>query len=142
MPKSVHWISREVDRLGSCWSNVSTEKGGPGVNQEKTTMWEKIIVKYLDPNPPPPTTKDHKGRECLLREKNSLQSKWQRIKPLIATYMKYKMLALANPVSRESIRQTEQRAMKAYRSAKNKDFPFLSTYRILRDEPKWTLDIN
>ena len=31
--------------------------------------------------------------------------------------------------------------MKAYRTHKNKDLPFLSTYCIQTDDPKWALDI-
>ena len=55
--------------------------------------------------------------------------------------MKYEMLALANPASGESMSQTEQKALKAYRTAKSKDFPFLTTYRILKNQPKWKLHV-
>ena len=104
-------------------------------------MWVKITNKYHEPNPPPPIPRDAKGRQCVPRDLNSLQSKWQRIKPMITSYMKYEMLALANPASGESMSQTEQKALKAYRTAKSKDFPFLTTYRILKNQPKWKLDV-
>ena len=30
LKRSLHWISDEVDRLGVCWCDVSTKKGGVG----------------------------------------------------------------------------------------------------------------
>ena len=138
---AVHWAVPEVDRLGRCWSDVSTEKGGPGSGQRKEQMWDKITALYHDPNDPPPIPVNGRGHECPPRDKFSLQSKWGRTKPIISTYMKFEMLAIANPKSGEDFEGTEKRAMKAYRTAKSKTFPYLSTYRILKVQPKWKLDV-
>ena len=59
----------------------------------------------------------------------------------MTSYMKYEMLAHANPASGENMAQTEQKAIKSYKTAKNKDFPYLTTYRILKTEPKRKLHV-
>ena len=101
--KSTHWIGGEVDRLGSCWCNVSTEKGGPGSGHKLTGMWKKIGVKYHEQNPPPPIPVDAQGHICDPRNVVALTSKWKRIKPMFTVYMKCEMLAIANPRSGESM---------------------------------------
>ena len=65
---SMHWIGDKVDRLGRRWSNVSTNKGGPGSGPEGDTMWVKITNKYHEPYPPPPIPGDSKSVRAL-REK-------------------------------------------------------------------------
>ena len=139
---STHWKCAEIDRLGTCWCNVSTEKGGPGAAQRRDGMWRKIGEKYHEQNPPPPVPTDKDGRICCARNVDSLITKWKRMKPFIMLYMKCDMMVTANPKSGEDQQGMEDRAMLAYRREnKGKEFPFLSLYKILKVEPKWQLDV-
>lgn len=112
-------------------------KKGPRRSQLGGTMRAKITTKYHEQNPPHPRPQDARGRECLPRAMNCPQPKWQRMKSIITTYIKYEIMALANPKLGESMEQTEGRAIKTYRTAKKYNFPFPSNYRILTNEPKW-----
>ena len=139
---STHWKDEEIDRLGCCWCNVSTEKGGPGAAQRRNGMWKKIGEKYHEQNPPPPVPTDKDGRICCARNVDSLISKWKRMKPFVMVYMKCDMVVTANPKSGESEKGMEDRAMLAYRrESKGKKFLYLSLYKILKVEPKWQLDV-
>lgn len=138
---STHWKGAEIDRLGRCWCNVSTEKGGQGAAQRREGMWKKVGEKYHEHNPPPPVPTDKDGRICCARNVDSLISKWKRMKPLVMLYMKCDNLAIANPKSGENQEQLEERAMLLYRrEKKGAVFPYLSLYKILKPEPKWQLD--
>ena len=141
LKKALHWTVEEVDRLAICWVEVSTEKGGVGSSQRLDGMWKKITHKYHNEIPPPPVPKDILGNECLPRNENSLVSKWRRTRTLIAKYMKCHMLALSHPLSGEDAQGLLARTMTAFRRTEIHDFPFISTYNILKDEPKWHLDV-
>lgn len=56
-------------------------------------------------------------------------------------YMKCEMLALANPKSGESAAEHEKRGLPANRREKKQDFPFLRSYKMFKNEPKWQLDV-
>ena len=58
----------------------------------------------------------------------------------MAVYMKCHMLAISNPQSGEDAAGVVTRALKGYRTYETKDFPHLTTYDIVKDEPKWRLD--
>ena len=141
LKRSLHWISDEVDRLGVCWCNVSTEKGGVGSSQRLEGMWKKITIKYHTDTPPPPVPVDSRGNFCLPRNEASLSSKWKRTRPLIAKYMKCHMIAINNPQSGEDAEGVLKRAMKLYKQTKSANFQFLSTYQLIKDQPKWRLDV-
>ena len=141
LKKALHWIIEEVDRLAVVWCKVSTEKGGVGANQRIDGMWRKITYKYHNDLPPPPTPRDSLGNECLPRNENALTSKWKRTRPLIAKYMKCHMLALSHPLSGENAEGVLLRTMIAYRRTEAQDFAFISVYNIVREEPKWHLDV-
>ena len=140
LKKSLHWISEEVDRLGTIWCAVSTEKGGAGASQRLDGMWKKIFYKYHNDIPPPPVPTDKAGNECQPRNMPSLTSKWKRARRLMAVYMKCHMLAVSNPQSGEDAQGVVTRAMKMYRTFEPKDFPHITTYDLIKEEPKWCLD--
>ena len=141
LKKSLWWVNEEVDRLAIKWIAVSTEPGGPGTGQRLDGLWKKITYRFLNDVPLPPTPKDKRGKECLPRNIVSLTSKWKRTRLMVAKYMKGHMLAISNPLSGENAEGVIKRSMKAYKDDEGHDFAHLTTYDILKDEPKWHLDV-
>ena len=70
-----------------------------------------------------------------------MEQKWRRVRLQIGKYMKCHMLALAMPVSGENEVIFLARVMKAYRMLEKSEFPFLTTYNLIKDKEKWKLDI-
>ena len=141
LKKALHWINEEVDRLGRIWCAVSTERGGPGTGQKYDGMWKKIHYKYHNDLPPPPVPRDSAGRECLPRNCDSMNSKWKRTRTMMAKYMKCHMIALSNPQSGENSDGVELRALGVYKRTERSDFAHLTTYKVVKDQPKWRLDV-
>ena len=140
LKKSLQWINDEVDRLGLCWCAVSTEKGFNGTSHRNAGMWKTITQKYHTA-PLPPTPRDKNGKECLPRNEQSLISKWKRTRPMIAKYMKYELLAISNPQSGENAEGVTARAHDTYLKRELSEFEHHTTYLLIKDEPKWKLDV-
>ena len=141
LKKSLWWVNEEVDRLAIKWIAVSTEPGGVGTGQRLEGLWKKITNRFLNDLPPPLTPRDKGGKECLPRNIASLTSKWKRTRLMLAKYMKGHMLAISNPQSGENADGVVARSLKAYKDSEGHDFAHLTTYDILKDEPKWHLDV-
>ena len=141
LKKSLWWVNEEVDRLAIKWIAVSTEPGGVGSGQRISGLWRKITHRFLNDLPLPPTPRDKRGKECLPRNIASLTSKWKRTRLMVARYMKGHMLAISHPQSGENAEGVIKRSMKAYKDDEGHDFAHLTTYNILKDEPKWHLDV-
>ena len=133
-----HWATPESVLLVRCYSFVSNEEGGPGINQQASFLWGNFCNRYHSLNPPAVT--DKHGAPGPPRDKQSMINKWARMGGFLSEFLRCTATALANHRSGDNADQDNERALDLYYKKKGHPFAFMEEYLILSVNPKWMLD--